>query len=342
MSMNSLPGQHRAKRFLLQLYRRELIPHALLFSGLAGVGKKALAHQFAKLLNCRNPQENDCCDHCDACRKTDANVHPDVILIQREGAFIKISQIRELRNHLKFAPFEGIRRVIILEDAHRLNEEASNALLKILEEPPRNHVFILITPNPQMLLPTLLSRCCHVRFQPLESRLILQELFEGEGLEPSSAQKAARLSLGSRDRAQGLSRGTLSRWQELTAGLIKLPALSVSETFQFVSHWLKNTEDLEEDLQCIKFWMRDMVFSILLAGHDPVFELDAETLRALDQSPVEALFEFYDDVESAAHHLTLNANKQLIVEGLCLSIRNILYGKGHRNSISQVRQDLPL
>ncbi len=342
MSMKNLPGQDRAKRFLQQLHRRDLIPHALLFSGLAGVGKKAMAHQFAKLLNCLDPQDHDCCDRCNACRKIDANVHPDMIRVLREGAFIRISQIRELRHQLKFAPFEGIRRVIILEDAHKLNEEASNALLKILEEPPRNNIFILNTPEPRMLLQTLLSRCCHVRFQPLESTWILENLVQREGIEPFSAQKAARLSLGSNDRAQQLSRETLSQWQELTSQLGSLPTLSMSGLFRFVSGWVKKTEDLEEDLQCIKFWMRDMVFSVLLADYEPIFELDPHILHSLNRLPAEDLFELYDHVEAAAHHLTLNANKQLMAEGLCLTIRNIVHGKSHRNPISQVRQGLPL
>ncbi len=341
MSLSSIPGQARAKRFLQQLFRKRLVPHALLFSGLAGVGKGLLAREFAGLLNCKQPQNHDGCNHCSSCRKSAAGIHPDLLWVKPDGANIKIEQIRNLQEQLRFPPFEGFRRVTILEDAHRLREEAGNALLKLLEEPPKNNVLILITPEPQMLLQTLVSRCCHVRLQPLEKQLIMETLETLPGVDASTVHRAARLSMGSLDHARRfMEDGLLGRWEEITEDLQRIPSLSMIELFKFAARWNKNTEDLEQDIQCMKFWMRDVILSSLFVEHEPVLPLNPHVLQALHGESTEALLEIYDALEAATWHLSVNANKQLIIEGLCLTIRNIFHGKSNRNQVSQMRQDI--
>ncbi len=338
MALGRVPGQFRVKRFLQQIHQRGTAPHALLFSGMAGVGKRAMAREFAKLMNCLDPRNQDCCDQCRSCKKCEAGVHPDVIWVSPDGAFIKIAQVRDVQNRLRFPPFEGFKRLTILEEAQNLTEEAGNALLKILEEPPGDNLFILLTPEPQMILTTLASRCCHVRFQPLEEELILETLAgQSPGRDPA-ARRAARLSLGSLDLARRFAReGLLSHWEGLVANMEKLSSLSITGLFKYVSDWVKSTEDLEQDLQGIKFWMRDVILTTLDPTYEAVFELDTSCLPAFRKAPTEALLEIYDELEAAGHHLALNGNKQLILEGLVLAIRNILHGKSHRNPISQMR-----
>ena len=141
MALADISGQQRAIRFLNRLMEKETVPHAFLFSGMAGTGKFATAQEFAKALNCLSPQDYDSCGGCTACRKLEEGLHPDVVQIKSDGVFIKLEQIRELRKRFRFRPFEGKYRVVIIQDAQKLVEQAANAILKILEEPPEANIF---------------------------------------------------------------------------------------------------------------------------------------------------------------------------------------------------------
>lgn len=346
MSLQSILGQSRAKRFLKGLVRKGRIPHALLFSGLPGTGKRAMAHQFAKLINCLEPDEEhqDCCDRCLSCRKIDGGLHPDFLPIRKDGALIKIEQIREVQGRLRYRPTEARWRVMVIEEAQTLREEAGNALLKVLEEPPRLNLFVLTVPEPQMLLPTLVSRCCQVRFQPLEDSSIEDHLVNIQGLEAVVARDAARLAQGSLDRALKLAQsGHLDRTRELITRLMRLCSGSMLDFFVTTEQWAKKSEDLEGDMECIRLWLRDLLlFRITRGQHHPAFASDDQTIEAVWGVPVETLFSLYDQSEQAVQHLRGYANKQLTLEGLCLAIKDELYGygKGCGHPVSHRRESL--
>ena len=337
MALKNIPGQARARRFLQQLMRSGQVPHALLFSGMAGVGKAAAAREFAKLLNCHQANDADACDQCVPCRKIAGDLHPDFFWVRAEGAFIKLEQIRELRKRVRFRPFEGAWRVIVLENAQKLREEAANALLKILEEPPPRNIFILLTLEPQMLLPTIVSRCCHVRFQPLEDHLIEELLQSAHDLSSARAREIARLAEGSLERARWLVEANrMQHWQEILANIRKLPGLSMMEFFELTARWSQKSEDLEQDFECIKLWLRDVILSRLVPDYRPAFMADPQS-TGLEKVSLERLFSLYDQVEKAVQHLRRNANKQLTLEGVCLAIKEYSDGQGSRHPVSQGR-----
>lgn len=337
MSLDAVPGQMRAKRFLKQLIQTGQIPHALLFSGMAGIGKAYLAKEFAKVLNCLEPAAADSCDRCASCRKIGGGLHPDLLWITSEGMFIKLDQVRDLRKRIQYRPFEGAYRVIVMEDAQKLREEAANALLKILEEPPKKHIFILLTLEPQMLLPTMVSRCCHVRFQPLEDTLIEQQLIRTCQLQPTRAHEIARLAEGSMERAKWLvEENRVAHWKEILGHLENLHNLSMIEFFDLTARWAKQSDDLEQDFLCIKLWLRDIILSRLVKDHRPAFELNQIPAGIRDTS-MEYLFSLYDQIGEAVQHLRGNANKQLTLEGVCLAIKDSSYGQSSWDSFSQRR-----
>jgi len=337
MSLETIPGQARAKRFLRQLIQTGHVPHALLFSGMAGIGKASMAREFAKVLNCLDAASADSCDRCGSCHKIDGGVHPDLAWITSEGAFIKLDQIRDLRKRIRYRPFEGAYRVIVIEDAQKLREEAANALLKILEEPPKQHIFILLALEPQMLLPTIVSRCCHVRFQPLEGDLIQRHLERTYQLEPNRAREIARLAEGSMERAKWLvEENHILHWKEILGHVQNLHKLSMIEFFELMANWAKKSEDLEQDFLCIKLWLRDVILSRLLEDHRPAFELN-QIPDGIRDASMEYLFSLYDQIEEAVQHLRGNANKQLTLEGVCLAIKDNSYGQGSWDSLSKRR-----
>lgn len=339
MSIEAIPGQQRAKRFLTQMIRKAKVPHAFLFSGMTGIGKKAMALELAKVLNCLAPLGEECCDACASCKKATAETHPDVLFVRSQGTFIKVDQIRELKERVRFRPFEARLRVVIIEEAQRLKEEAANAILKILEEPPRQNLFILTVLEPQMLLPTIVSRCCHIRFQPLDAQSI-EGFLTGEGqFSADHARDWSALAGGSLERARKLVEG---RWighlWEIVAELERLCEVPMADFFSLTGQWVKKTEDLEQDLEWIK-----LLLCALVSGRihlPPVLPLQkgAEKLvRLASSKPFETLYELYEESEEALRRLRFNANKQLALEYICLAIREGLNGESDWNSLPDRR-----
>lgn len=166
MKLSDILAQDAAIRTLRSSIRKDSVAHAYLFTGPRGTGKTSTALAFAASLNCpdRTP-EGEPCDTCISCLRIQAGTDADVRLIQPEGNQTKIKQMQDMIKELTFAPLSGRRKVIIIEQADTLNSESENAILKILEEPPHYAVLILLSQNPNSLLPTIRSRCRTVRFR---------------------------------------------------------------------------------------------------------------------------------------------------------------------------------
>ena len=187
MPFQNIWGHEKQVSILQSAMARNRMPHAYLFCGMEGVGKKTTALVVAKAMNCQKGRF-DACDTCPSCLKIDHRNHPDVIRIEPEGQFIRIQEIRDLQDQMKFRPFEGGKRVIILVDADKMNSIAANALLKTLEEPTRNNFLILISSRPYQLPMTILSRCQQLRFNPLNRETVFQYLQECQGHEVFPAE----------------------------------------------------------------------------------------------------------------------------------------------------------
>ncbi len=294
-----------------------------------------------KLLNCLNPQDFDACDCCASCLKIRDGHHPDLVWVKSDGATIKLDQVRNLKQRLSFRPFEGKWRIVIIEDAQDLREEAGNALLKLLEEPPKQNLFVLTALEPQMLLPTIVSRCCHVRLQPLEQVWIERYLLETQGLSSSRAQEVAVMADGSLDRAKWLAEPSrVAQMNEVLENVSRLKGLPMIDFFPLTAQWAKGSADLEQDLECIKLWIRDLALSRLFTDYAPMLRTSEHVLRSARKVTVETLLSLFAEIENAHLLLRQNANKQLTLEGVCLAIKENLYGESRRNSLSQRRKDL--
>ncbi len=160
-------GQEHVKEVLVAALKRQRIGHAYLFSGPRGVGKTTTARLLAMSVNCEQASpEMRPCGHCESCTLVRSGSHPDVIELDA-ASNNSVEDIRDLREKVSLAAIRGGKRVWVLDEAHMLSKSASNALLKTLEEPPPNLVFVLATTEPEKLPPTILSRCQHFRFRRL-------------------------------------------------------------------------------------------------------------------------------------------------------------------------------
>jgi DNA polymerase III subunit delta' len=195
---------HRALLTLLaRAVERSSLPQSLIFSGPDGIGKRLAAIGLAQTINCSNrlPGDElplDACGQCAACRRIVQGNHPDVIL---KEIGTNLDDIRGLIQMAGYRPFEGKHRVFILDDADRLSSEIQNALLKTLEEPPPSSSFVLVTCRPELLLPTVRSRCPMLRFGRLPAGDVERFLIEKHGLDAARARAAALAGEGSIGRA---------------------------------------------------------------------------------------------------------------------------------------------
>jgi len=226
MNFDTFIGNRKIIERLRSKLREARFPHGLIFSGPDGVGKRTCALMIAKALNCLNAPPGDFCGQCTACRKIESGTHPDVVTvsIEDEATQIKIAQIRQLLNTLELQPLEGRNKIFIIDPADLLNAEAANALLKGLEEPPENSLFILITVNVHELLLTVRSRCQVYNFTPLTLDEIRQHGIANELM--------VRWSQGSIGRARSLNIAELKTERAIVLDFMETVANAKEEHFQ--------------------------------------------------------------------------------------------------------------
>ena len=172
---SEIVGQEEAVRILANAVKTEKISHAYIFAGPRGTGKTTAARVFAKALNCEHLTNQEPCNKCSTCIAINKNKFLDLVEIDA-ASNRGIDEVRHLQEEIRLGPTYGRYKVFILDEAHMLTTQASNALLKSLEEPPENTVFILATTEPHKILPTILSRCQRLNFKNIALDILIGKL----------------------------------------------------------------------------------------------------------------------------------------------------------------------
>lgn len=264
-----LVGHQKQWQFLKKSAELNRISHAYLFWGQPHLGKKVVAKEFIKLLNCQETphqnkfgagHENSSCQKCWSCQALQKEIHPDLIVIKPEGKEIRISQIRYLQRFLSFKPHSSLCKGVILEEAEKMNPEAQSCLLKTLEEPSNNSLLFLLTEHPKMLLPTILSRVQTIKFFPVPKSEI-ENYLKINKISLSNIELISSLSFGKPGLALEFSQNPekLGRAHQNIEEIAKVSQLELAFRFQYIKELISQEQDLKEILESWLRYFRDIL-----------------------------------------------------------------------------------
>ncbi len=330
LQWDGVAGHEEQKKALRTMLQEGRMPHALLFAGPDGIGKKMLAHVLAAAVLCE--REDGPCGSCASCRAMGLGSHPDYLEVvpeknNKSAAQIRIEAIRAMQVQVSRYPVLSKRRVVLIDDADRMNEAAENSLLKTLEEPEGPVTFILVTSARSALLDTILSRCMPVNFGMLAIKDIEKVLLK-HGVPENEAGELAALADGSPGRALTLfeHEGLQLRNEALTF-LKDLPQLSMEQI------WAKSAEMGEQDREVLREWflylnmmLRDLLV-LMEDGASPLLyhqDIRPDLLALLPVFPEDRIFRLLAEVREAQKRLLSNASLRLLLEGFFIRTRDIM------------------
>ena len=321
-----LLGQEKAKGMLQRSLVTDRIPHAYIFKGPDGVGRRLFGRGFAAAINCHNRSIGRACGVCPSCVKIRSGNHPDFMVISPEKGGIKIGEVRKLCKDLTYPPYESPMRIVILEDVHAMRAEAANSLLKTLEEPPENNLLILTADSSQAILSTLTSRCQVVPFSGLQDEDTITILRQ-HGVDISDAQFFSHLSGGSPGRALLLlNTGIAELWRDIVAGLSiegGEPDSGLGVVLKLAERMAGMKDHLDDLLIFLRMWLRDL----LVAHHRSftpggrVTQVPEEKLGELKSWNSAQLFAKLQAVNTAERALARNCNRLLVCEVLLFKLQ---------------------
>jgi DNA polymerase III subunit delta' len=340
MGLGELAMPEWARQVLLRAVKDQRLPPAYLFVGPAGVGKRTTAFALAKALNC-SAQTADACDRCAVCLRIDRHLHPDIHLVEPQGQVIKIDQIRQLREALTLQAYEGRVKVAILDDAGQLSLEAGNALLKILEEPPVQTLFVLVCQHLGSLPATVISRAQVLRFGLLAHDQVVT-LLRQHGRELGEAERATCLSGGRPGAALALELPvTLERRADALRLLTQARSGDPAVVLASAEQWAKRKSDYDSLFEMLLSLVRDLAVS--RAGGDDTLlmhgDIRDELSRLAAAVPPATLWEVFEIVHSTQEAVARNASAQLAFEVMLFKIGDA-YERAHQRDRQWQRYSL--
>lgn len=332
ITLNRVVGHDRVIDTLRQAHAGDTVHHAMLFAGPAGVGKFTIARAFAAMMNCTDRAPGgDACGVCKSCRRILGNEqdrgggHPDVFEVRPDGRQIKIAQIRDLIRVVAFPPIEANVRVVIIEPADALGEEAANALLKTLEEPSSHTRFILVSSSPDALLITIRSRCQRVLFGRIPDDALAGLLEARFKVTPEQARDSASVADGSLGEALALLEDpVMSQRNELLARLLAIPPGDALACFALAADLYDLRSRIRTVLDVLARLYRDVLLVRVgaLALEDVAHPaLKPQIEAAVSRYGVRALMARVDLIEDTRHGIVeRNLNPRLSLERMVLAL----------------------
>lgn len=321
-------GQQQIKDHLQSALEQNNISHAYLFCGDAGSGRHTMAMAFARALLCENPTDHhDACGNCKSCKQAASANHPDIHIITHEKFNIRVDEIREqLNNDIQIKPYSSPYKVYIIPDAHRMNEQAQNALLKTLEEPPAYAVIILLADNESSLLPTINSRCVKLQMNPVSKEEISAYLVNKLQMEKDVADIAAGFCQGNIGQALRFAQSEdFQAMKDQVLGLLKqiddMPLYSIMDV---IRSFAKDKGNFYDYLDLMLLWYRDILMYKATKDTNLLLYRDEYTAitKQASKRGYEDLERIIEAINKVKIRLDANVNFELAIELMLLVIKD--------------------
>ncbi len=326
MDFTHIVGHQNIIYNLRNIIIRNNIGHCYLFEGPKSIGKSLVAKVFAKALLCEK-QQGYPCNSCSSCVRFDTGNHPDVYINKAEGESFKKEQIDDIQKSINILPYEGQRKIYILEDIDKITKQAQNSFLKTLEEPPQYVIILMTVTNSYSLLPTIISRCQVVKFAHLEQKKIIDLLINRYQKSEDEATIISSFSNGIVGKAINIAEShEFKDIREETITIIdeilnsdKVRLFTLREFFN------NQKEGIEGILDLMVTWFRDVLILKELDNQQFIINIDKKPLLSSHsmQLTKKKIYEIIEIINNTKMNIVSNVNYDLAIEVMLLTIQEV-------------------
>ena len=321
-------GQESIKKHLQTAIKTGNLSHAYIINGEYGSGRQTLASALAKTIQCQSKTDDtDACGVCTSCKQAESHNHPDIKYITHDKTSISVNDIREqLNNDISIKPYSSEYKIYIIPDANKMTEQAQNALLKTIEEPPVYAIIILLTENCDSLLPTIRSRCVTLTMNPVEKDKICTYLENKFQLEPEQAQIAANYCQGNIGKA--IRFASSSDFIEMKNQVLKLlknlDSMDIASIIDTIKEFSTHKNDINDYLDLMLLWYRDVL--MFKVTKDANLLLYSDEYSAISEQATKRDYENIENIiaaiDKAKVRLKANVNFDVTIELMILAMKD--------------------
>ncbi|PYZ91532.1 DNA polymerase III subunit delta' [Salipaludibacillus keqinensis] len=312
-------------KMLTNSLTKDRLAHAYVFEGGRGTGKKEAALLLAQSFFCDYKQGVEPCHSCSECKRIDSGNHPDVHMIETDGASIKVDQIRLLKKEFSLRGVESKKKVYIVEESEKMTDAAANSLLKFLEEPEGEALAVLVTTQVQRLLKTIISRSQTLSFSPLPADLLIKKIVE-QGIQEKDARVVSRMTSDLEEALQLCQDDWIAQARNKVIQLID--DLSLRPRYAFITlqeEWVpffKEKKEVQTGIDLLMLWYRDVI-RMQVEQTDQIVYIDQED-KLQDQALKLSQGKLGNNLQAvmdAKRRLDANTAPQLLMEQLLLRLQ---------------------
>ena len=321
-------GQESIKKHLQTAIKTGNLSHAYIINGEYGSGRQTIASALAKTIQCQSKTDDtDACGVCTSCKQAESHNHPDIKYITHDKTSISVNDIREqLNNDISIKPYSSEYKIYIIPDANKMTEQAQNALLKTIEEPPVYAIIILLTENCDSLLPTIRSRCVTLTMNPVQKDKICTYLENKFQLEPEQAQIAANYCQGNIGKA--IRFASSSDFIEMKNQVLKLlknlDSMDIASIIDTIKEFSTHKNDINDYLDLMLLWYRDVL--MFKVTKDANLLLYSDEYSAISEQATKRDYENIENIiaaiDKAKVRLKANVNFDVTIELMILAMKD--------------------